>query len=59
MTQCVFESKHRFRKMRSYKNRENVKQCHNPSEIVEISQNPDNDELKSRHQKSGVFSDEL
>ena len=55
-----FESKHRFRKMRSYKNRENVKQCHhNPSEIVEISENPDNDELKSRHQKSGVFSDEL
>ena len=33
--------------------------CHNPPEIVEISQNPDNDGLKSTHQKSGVFLNEL
>ena len=39
--------------------KEIVKQCHDRSKIVEISQNPDTGGLKSRHYKIGVFSNQL
>ena len=41
------------------KSKKIVKQCHNRSKTVEISQDADSDGLKSRHQKSGVFLNKL
>ena len=53
------ESQYIYSRQYHVKFKEIVKQCHDRSKIVEISQNPDTGGLKSRHYKIGVFSNQL